>query len=86
MRRRALLTLTVVTAAAVVGTWGYVAVQLLLKSGTCYDIQDDPDTVRACDAYARHIVAASGTAVVMSVALAILLVALVAFRRTRARE
>jgi hypothetical protein len=87
MRGRHLLALTVVLAAAVVGAWGYVAFEQLLRYGTCYDIQGDPDTVRACDAYARHITVALEVAVVMSGAsFAILLSFLVVFLRAPVRK
>jgi len=87
MRGRLLLTLTVVLAAAVVGAWGYVAFQQFFKYGTCYDIQGDPDTVRACDANAQHITAGSEVAVVISGAsFAILLSVLVVFLRAPARK
>jgi hypothetical protein len=73
MRGRLLLPLTVALAAGVAGAWGYVAFQHFARYETCYDIQGDPDTVRVCDAYTRHVAAGSHVAVAVSAASFVLL-------------
>ena len=65
--------LTILLAATVVVAWGYVGFQLWWRDGTCYDIQGDPDTIVRCDAYTRHIHAATGVALIISGAVVVLL-------------
>ena len=59
--------LIAVLSGAAWGSLGYVGFEWLMRSGTCYDIQGDPDTQRACDAYSARI--ATGSRVVLAVAV-----------------
>ena len=58
--------LTTALIGGAVGSVGYVGFQRLMRWGTCYDIQGDPDTQRACDDYTAKI--AGGSWVVLAVA------------------